>query len=146
MNQEDKNTLYKDITSRLPYNVRIDYNGEIYEIVGISHGRLILCKPFMSHTLEDCPLVEEVKPCLFPLESMSEEDLNNFYETIRPVIEDALDEYKKDKRDYENERPITLKDIKTDIVAIEWMLERHYDIYGLIEKGLAKNASKMNIY
>lgn len=146
MNQEDKNTLYKDITSRLPYNVRIDYNGEIYEIVGISHGRLILCKPFMSYTIEDCPLIEEVKPCLFPLESMSEEDLNNFYETIRPVIEDAFDEYKKDKREYENEKPITLKDIKTDIVAIEWMLERHYDIYGLIEKGLAKDVSKMNIY
>ena len=146
MNQNDKKILYKDISSRLPYNVRIDYNGEIYEIVGISHGRLILCKPFMSHTLEDCPLVEEVKPCLFPLESMSEEDLNNFYETIRPVIEDALDEHKNDKREYENEKPITLKDIKTDIVAIEWMLERHYDIYGLIEKGLAKDVSKMNIY
>ena len=70
MIQTDKELLLQDICARLPYNVHVDYKGEIYGVLGISHGRMILCKPFMSQTLEYCPLIEEVKPYLFPLSTI----------------------------------------------------------------------------
>lgn len=73
MTQEDKELLLKDICARLPYNPLVEYKGESYNVLGIAHGRLVLCKPFMSCTLNECPLVEEVKPYLFPLSSMNEE-------------------------------------------------------------------------
>ena len=71
MTQENKEILLKDLCARLPYGVRIEYNEEIYDVLGIAHGRVLLCKPFSSKTEKDCPLVEEVKPYLFPMSSMT---------------------------------------------------------------------------
>lgn len=73
MTQEFKELLLRDLCSRLPYNLMVDYKGESYNVLGITHGRLVLCKPFMSYTLNECPLVKEVKPYLFPMSNMTEE-------------------------------------------------------------------------
>ena len=94
---------------------------------------------------------EFIKPYLFPLSSIKEEQLNDFYAVIRPVIEESLRESREWKEMQEGssagkERPITLKDMACDITAVNWMLERHFDIYGLIEKGLAVDATDLNVY
>ena len=78
MKQEDKDLLLKDLCARLPYNPMVEYKGEMYNVLGISHGRLVLCKPFMSYTLDEHPLIEEAKPYLFPLSSMTEEQKKEF--------------------------------------------------------------------
>ena len=71
MKQEDKDLLLKDICTRLPYNPMVEYKGETYNVLGITHGRLFICKPFISCIFDKHPLVEKVKPYLFPLSSMS---------------------------------------------------------------------------
>jgi len=73
MTQEDKDLLLKDLCARLPYNPIVEYKGETYNVLGITSGRLVLCKPFMSCTLNEHPLVEEVKLYLYPLSSMTDE-------------------------------------------------------------------------
>lgn len=73
MSQEDRELLFKDLYARLPYNPMVEYKGETYNVLGIAHGRLVLCKPFMSYTLDENPLVKEVKPYLIPLSSITED-------------------------------------------------------------------------
>lgn len=136
MTQEEKDLLFQDLCGRLPYGVKVKTNNIHILRLG-THTRV---GEYVTDVTEPC------KPYLFPLSSMTEEQLNDFYATIRPVIEEALDAWKVDKTEYEGERPITLKDIKPDIVAVNWMLKNHFDINGLIPMGLATDATGLNIY
>ena len=121
MTRENKELLLQDLCGRLLYGVCVDYKGEVYDVLGISHGRLVLCKPFMSQTLEYCPLVEEVKPYLLPLSSMTEEQ-----RTSHNFLKHSA---------YAN--PVKL---------IDWYIKNHFDFRGLISKNLAINAFGLNIY
>ena len=142
MKQENKDLL-KDLCARLPYDIKVQHEDGVFNIDYISsmYGEVHL-DIVDNYTID----ISEVKPYLFPLSSMTEEQLNDFYATIRPVIEEALDAWKIDKTEYEGERPITLKDIKADIVAVNWMLKNHFDMNGLIPKGLAIDCTNLNIY
>ena len=127
MKNEDKELLLKDLCARLPYDVRVEYNGtaltNIFDVLGIAHGRIMLCLPFMSKT--ECPLIEEVKPYLFPLSSMTVEQ----------------------KRDYQYITERWMND-PTYIISdsFDWLHKNHFDYRGLIEKGLAIDATGKNIY
>ena len=136
MKQEDKELLLRDLCARLPYGVKVKINNINILKLG-THTRV---GEYITDVTEPC------KPYLFPLSSMTEEQLNDFYATIRPIIEVALDAYKYDRTEYDGERPITLNDIKTDIVAVNWMLKNHLDMNGLTEKGLAIDATGLNVY
>ena len=120
----NKELLLKDLCARLPYNPIVEYKGENYNVLGVVHGRLVLCKSFMSHTLDECPLITEVKPYLFPLESMTEEqeaeynDLNCYELGLFPHTEAALD----------------------------YLIKHHFDYRGLIDTDLANDATGLNIY
>ena len=127
MTQEYKELLLKDLCARLPYNVRVEYNGttltNIFDVLGIAHGRIILCLPFMSKT--ECPLIEEVKLYLFPLSSMTDTQ----------------------KRDYQYITERWMYDSSYSIAdSIDWLNKNHFDYQGLIEKGLAIDATGLNIY
>ena len=141
MTQENKELLLQDLCGRLPYNVHVNYKGEIYGVLGISYGRLILCKPFMSQTLEYCPLVEEVKLCLFPLSSMTEEQKNQLTEIWDADMNKALD--------YAISGEEGLSDLFKLSAAkkvINWFIKNHFDYRGLIPKSLAIDATGLNIY
>ena len=122
MTQENKDLLLKDLCARLPYNVRVEYNGttltNIFDVLGIAHGRIMLCLPFMSKT--ECPLVKEVKPYLFPLSSMTKEQKED-------MIKSSCG-------------------IGSDKNVFDWYNKNHFDYRGLIEKGLAIDATGLNIY
>lgn len=120
--EEKKDLLLKDICSRLPYNPAVEYKGDVYNILGISHGRLVLCKPFMSYTLNESPLIEEVKPYLFPLSSMTEEQEKEEYEICKGYI------------------------IGYESKLIDFYNKNHIDYRGLIQMGLVNDATGLNIY
>ena len=126
----DSNLLFQDLCSRLPYNtIEVEYCGDNYGLVGISHGRCILCKKFSSITLDICPLVEDIKPYLFPLSSMTEEQKiiygDLFYATVSTDPSYALDRINE---------------------LIDWLNANHFDYRGLIPKGLAIDCTNLNIY
>lgn len=143
MKTEDQDLLLKDLCGRLPYWVKCIVKSDGY--VGVISS---IESQYGVVTFDDGRQEEicDIKPCLYPLSSMSREQLNDFYATIRPVIEESLEEYANDETDYEGERPITMKTIKCDIVAVNWMLKNHFDINGLLPMDLAIDATDLNIY
>lgn len=120
--KQKEDLLMKDLSARLSYMPMVEYKGETYNVLGITHGRLVLCKPFMSYTLDECPLVEEVKPYLFPLSSMTEEQRKEYHELL-----------------YNPENGI-------DIDYFDWCHQNHFDCRHLIPMGLAIDATGLNIY
>ena len=80
--------------------------------------------------------LEDVKPYLFPLSSMTKEQF------------DGLEKlgYLKNCA-YCREIPFKLKWIKTfSLPLLHWLLKNHFDINGLIPMGLAVDATGLNIY
>ena len=141
MKQEEKDLLLKDLCARLPYNPMVEYKSETYNVLGITQGRLVLCKPFMSKTLDKYPLMEEVKPYLFPLSSINTElicKLNNLLPeycrlTKNQIIGVSGDDY----------REIKLEQLDN---LFKFFNLFHVDFRNLIEKGLANDATGLNIY
>ena len=117
---QDKEILLKDLCARLPYGIKCEYKDEVYDILGIAHGRLILCKPLMSSTLKDCPLVEEVTPYLFPLSSLTDEQKDD-------MIKSSCG-------------------IGSDKNVFDWYNKNHFDYRNLINKNLAIDCTNLNIY
>ena len=145
MKTEDKELLLRDLCARLPYGVKLHCISNTITCISPYTLDTIVLDRFCNKNTEYVPL-DEVKPYLFPLSSMSREQLNDFYANIRPVIEESFEEYDNDKTDYEGERPITMKTIKCDVVAVNWMLKNHFDINGLLLMDLAIDATGLNIY
>ena len=123
MTQEDKELLLKDLCARLPYSVKINENiqGD-FTVIGLTMERVFTtCETEGCHN--DFP-VECVKPYLFPLSSMTEEqekeynDLNCYELGCFPHSEEAFD----------------------------YLTKNHFDYRYLIEKGLAIDATGLGIY
>lgn len=121
MTQNEKDLLLKDLCARLPYGVKVEYNGGRYDVLSIAHERVVLCKPFSSITEKDCPLIKDVKPYLLPLSSMTEEQKTEL-DNIKAKGIDAFEE------------------------LWEFYHKNHLDFRGLIELGLAFDATNLNIY
>lgn len=120
MTQEDKELLLKDLCTRLPYGVKV--NNEIqgdFEIYGFCEN-YIFARTTTSHA--DFR-IENIKPYLFPLSNMTEEE-KSMYEGLM----------------------IGTDNISYMLDVIDWLSSHHFDYRGLIEKGLAIDATGLNIY
>lgn len=128
MTQEDKELLLKDLSARLPYGIRYrhftwdDKCGEIYIAARIYS---INTDGYVKNCYDDETVyIDNVRPYLFPLFSMTEEqekeynDLNCYELGCFPHTEDALD----------------------------YLIKNHFDFRCLISKGLAIDATGLNIY
>ena len=136
MTQEDKELLLKDLCGRLPFNHLVEYKGEKYNVLGIAHGRLVLCKPFMSHTLNENPLVKEVKPYLFPLSTITIEQEKELSKLGVSYGEYAL---------HDDIRGLGIM-VDEAYIFFEFCYKHHIDFLGLIERGLAIDATGLDIY
>ena len=129
MTQEDKELLLKDLCARLPYKVKGQAvsNGEIYRISSIisvsPSGESLL---MLDDDNMDFVTLEQTKPYLRPMSSMTEEELKTFYK-----IEDM-------------EHPVILNIPQPNwhfsVDGIDWLNVNHFDYRGLIERGLAIEA------
>ena len=136
MTQEQKELLLQDLCARLPYGVIVnvkgfdyDYNSkltQIYNGVGCS----IQVTTNMPYD------IEQVKPYLFPLSSMTDED----YTIYSKIWEDT------GKTAYLEGCHHLISTIKAYQVANDYLLSKHYDINGLIPMGIANDATGLNIY
>lgn len=135
MKQEHKELLLKDISSRLPYGVKvqIDLQSNIYPPITCKVCNIEFTETEGSFIgVETSPDTYNefreflCKPYLFPLESMSEEQKEEY--------QDLLDnQYSFDA----NGNIFTLQD---------FYCKYHLDYRGLIEKGLALDATNLNVY
>lgn len=78
MIEEHLALLTKYICSRYPYfHFMVKYGDEDYNVIGVGFGRATLVKPFMSYT-SGSPLIEEVKPYLRPMDTMTEQEREEY--------------------------------------------------------------------
>lgn len=142
MTQEEKDSLLADLCGRLPYKPMVEYKSETYNVLGITQGRLVLCKPFMSYTLDEYPFVEEVKPCLFPLSSMTEEQKSYLHFNTRFEV----DMFGKLVVKMDSDDNYLYTDISDYTSIINWLIENKFDYRGLTPLGLTLDATGLNIY
>ena len=126
MTQEDKELLLKDLSARLPYNTicQVEFkNRGKYETKNMTLSGIFKDEAYF--TIENGSVYSNnYKPYLFPLFSMTEEqekeynDLNCYELGCFPHTEDALD----------------------------YLIKNHLDFRCLIPKGLAIDATGLNIY
>ena len=125
MTEEDKNLLLIDLCGRLPYGVKVEAEtwledeGEFAYVPDKVYS--INSDGYIVHGYDE---VYECKPYLFPLSSMTEEQKEEF---DRLYTYDALI-------------------IEPQWELIDWLNKNHFDYRGLIEKGLAIDATNKNIY
>ena len=125
MTQEDKELLLKDLCTRLQYGVKIQVNDKIESLEGINVlDNAVEYGSFLSSE------IEEVKPYLFPLSNMTDEEWED-YQKIR-----MIDWVHGD---------INGTFINASLI-VDWLNRNHFDYRGLIEKGLAIDATNLNIY
>ena len=138
MTQENKELLLKDLCARLPYDVKVLYDNKVYNIDYVSGTyEEIKLDDCFNYTLN----ISVVKPYLFPLSSMTKEQLFEVQEIMGKneiEIEDGF------LRILDSDRnTISYLEI---LALLEWFYKNHFDINGLIEKGLAFDATELNIY
>lgn len=121
MTQEDKQILLVDLSARLPYRVKGNYQN--------SDDALLRKITIMYRYLEPNGMVMtgDIKPYLFPLSSMNEEQKENYNNFFIHSLRGLL----------------TPQD---SIELFDWLNKNHFDYRGLIEKGLAIDCTNLNIY
>ena len=130
-NRQKDELLLKDLCSRLPYGVKVQYEDGIFTIdyISATYEEVKLNTPD-NYTID----VLEVKPYLFPIESMTEDQKKEY----RKVCE--LDTEILFKAPFDGTPFPALYNSQ------DWLDANHFDYRGLIPMGLANNATGLNIY
>ena len=147
MTQEEKDLLIKDLCARLSYGVKIELTWWVID--GGMYMNTTLEPDIIDQLLNDEYGNAEIKPYLFPLSSMSDEQKREFYKFFEEGITESANETRqwlRTKRADETRRPVTIAYIMVHKLVIEWLLKNHFDINGLIPMGLAIDATGLNIY
>lgn len=133
MTQEEKELLLKDICARLPYEVKVQYKDDIFTIDYISgiYEEIKLDTPD-RYTIN----ISEVKPYLFPLSSMTEEQKKEYYNLC----------FEEEREEREYGEWITRIYYHNTIESIDWLNKNYFDYRDLIKKGLAIDCTNLNIY
>lgn len=118
MTQEEKYLLLKDLCYRLPYGVKVqDELGRINKLViGNADLNRLYHNDFSIYSEEKLSL-----PYLFPLSSMTEEQQTSLTKFVA-------------------------NGINGENILYDWYNKNHFDYRSLIEKGLAIDATGLNIY
>ena len=139
MTQEEKDLILKDLCARVPYDVKVQYMNNIFVIDYVSSYEEVKLDIPDNYTVG----ISEVKPYLFPLSSLTEEQRN----TISQLLLEAQIEFppygELNTKGCDN---LFVCSIKQANVLINYCLTNHLDINGLIEKGLALDATGLDIY
>lgn len=120
--KKQKDLFLKDLCGRLPYGIKVLYEGEKYKISNIS-----ICNETITiYGERGYPIeveIKKVKPYLFPLSSMTEAQKSQYSFFLTRII-DGYD----------------------SSLLIDWLNKNHFDYRGIIPMGLAIDATGLNIY
>ena len=136
MTKEEKELLLKDLCARLPYGVKLEFYASatkqtyVCTLLGLEPEEE---EPIIAKTENGYfyMLAGNVKPYLFPLSSMSEEQQKEFDQLIELELKAINDE---------------ISHTQVTIFEVDFYNKNHFDYRGLIEKGLAIDATGLNIY
>ena len=155
MNEQDRELLFIDLCGRLPYEVKVNVNSEylseeliksgydkplvVYGVTADGSISFTLDKFLMEYSM---PILS-IKPYLFPLSSMTEEQKIECFKGT----DIELDEHNEIWSTFPiSNSDIVLTNLNNWLKVINWLNKNHFDYRGLIEKGLAIDARGLNIY
>lgn len=141
MTQENKELLFKDLCSRLPYGVKVKvkHYEDVWKLLAIYTNDTTYITRDIGYPIET--YFEDCKPYLFPLSSMTSEQLFEVQEILGKNEIEIGDGFLHIIDSDRN--TITYLEI---LALLEWFYKNHFDIYGLIPKGLAIDATELSIY
>lgn len=164
MTEQEKQLLLQDLCSRLPYGVKV-YNtsfAEPYQVQTLfgrkSEDEFLMEETYKSFDLGNRPTriknytgyLDRLKPYLRPMSSMTREEKLEYISIIdatrwttvgleeKIILSIDLVECKA-----EDGTPDNIYDI-IQMTPIDWLLKKHFDIRGLIYKGLAIEVTEDN--
>ena len=162
MSQEQKDLLLKDLCARLTYGVKAyvknwskldrKYYEGIYDVMSVFpslnevhvQSKTGSVDVMLGYTNTDYV----IKPYLFPLSSITKEQAENLFKIFGIVLPSTEEDYIK----INEVTGITFFllngfDVETHLdKLIDWLNKNHFDYRGLIEKGLAIDATNLDIY
>ena len=122
MTQKDKELLLKDLCARLPYGLKVKCEEYSFPVTILYSGNIDDVKFKETGGIEN---ICAIKPYLFPLSSVTEEQKKEYQYIIERWMYDSS---------------YSISDIT------DWLNKNHFDYRGLIEKGLAIDATGLNVY
>lgn len=147
MKQEDKELLLRYLSMALPYKVVIDYN---YNGFKMHKGNYVNCIKQGSKCLLDCDLLDVF---ISPRQNEKGEYIKPY---LRPISNMTMEEDRKridlgiwKSNQYDGQIIGIFQDIpycspQNFQSALIWLLQNHFDIFGLIPKGLAIEVTEEN--
>ena len=155
MTQEDKELLVKDLCARLPYGVKIalknngsyhhenvakkgDVTIDILKGFNGNYFSIRYTNPLDWDWYDDDIDIEDIKPYLFPLSSMTAEQKRNLISLFNCHVE--ITQYEIKFADYQDSNMDNWNKV------FNWCYKNHFDINSLIPMGLANDATNKNIY
>lgn len=149
MKKDLKELLIKDLCARLPYDVAINCTDEDCNFI------CYLTTAIFTDIQSNNPHYE-YKPYLFPMSSMTEEQKEELLEIVvgkkgskyfKVLSDGSICSTDAKEQDLNNfVMHIVNFDRKTTASYIDWLNKNHFDYRGLIPKGLALDATNLNIY
>ena len=138
MTQEDKELLLKDICARLPYEIKVsvdnkhwcDFHKDIPVKLTLENTYRILLGVSLGY----------VKPYLFPLSSMTEEqklEIKSLCDGTEIFDDGGWMSYISILGSF---------NFEINLAVVDWYNKNHFDYRGLIPMGLANDATGLNIY
>ena len=147
MTQEDKSLLIKDLCARLPYGIKFlreSWNFETDQELSVIEVLEDIDKDgYINNT--KVYKVEDIKPYLFPLSSMTEEqkkEISKRY-NLQTHYGLCIEITNHSEGYWDDDNSCNLQDY---LWLVDWFNKNHFDYRGLIEKGLAIDATGLTIY
>ena len=142
MTQEDKELLLKDLCARLPYGVKFACNKNVYTAKGLD--LIVTDEGDWEYAVTSkgiAPIeIDFIKPYLFPLSSMTEEqkmEIKSLCDGTEIFDDGSWMSYISILGNF---------NFEINLAVVNWLNANNFDYRGLIPKGLAIDATGLNIY
>lgn len=140
MTQEEEDILLKDLSTRLPYGVKVQLStNEVGILHQIAKGT---CTIFIKNRITPPDFfdvsINDIKPYLFPSSPMTKDqmiELSNISNAIYIYPSDAEIVVSRAR-----------ENLLQFVPVFDWLNKNHFDYRGLISEGLAIDATDLNIY
>jgi len=140
MTQEEEDILLKDLSTRLPYGVKVQLStNEVGILHQIAKGT---CTIFIKNRITPPDFfdvsINDIKPYLFPSSSITKDqmiELSNISNAIYIYPSDAEIVVSRAR-----------ENLLQFVPVFDWLNKNYFDYRGLISEGLAIDATDLNIY
>ncbi len=147
MTRKERERVFADLSARLPYGVRV----KVWLPTGTTEEGVLDLSSNYGDVLRDAfygkkPYITDIKPYLRQLNDMTDDEIADGIRRVRKgkVIYTDRDgvvgwySYYKGKYNYFDDFKWKLGEY--GVANVDWLLKHHFDIHGLIYRGLALEA------